>query len=600
MAASKVLLVSGSANFSTRDVWDGYRIALQEIGIDVIPYPTFSFLKVLSSDSVCSDILGTAVDLKHGIDCVVFIDGLYFRGDRARVPQSIRNVGIPTVLIATDDPYESIPNLAGLYTYRFTNEIRCAGDQVDYLPTATLPQPLLPHREAPTYDISFVGTTFADRLPLLNAIADHCESTGRRFLVAGKLLEGSETLRNRTFTDVRSRAIDEQEKLSIYTDSRFVLNLFRQSEHPAESPSPRVFEVTGLGHAALLTGPDRSEVREIFGNSVYHFRDTEDAIRTLETALAADPNERLQKVARAQEITENAHLYHHRAEQFINAVRRGEQRRSSIHVAENRIAWIIGGGRTGSTWLSEMLADLPRIRRWHEPYFGRFLKHVHDRPQDRDRASSFFATRHQNVWIEGLRELFFRMVRERYPQVGEHALVIKEVNTPEFNVWLRKLFPASRMILLTRDPFDIFDSYLDLQKPNSWNAQFGDREAPLSEANLQNTAEHIRATLEISLNAFEAFPRHQKIHVSYESLLQDPVAHLTQCAALVDVEVSSADINRTIEKHRFENQRETGALQFRRHGKAGIWRESANFTSQTREIADTVLGPIRGRLGYAI
>ena len=57
MAIANVLLVSGSANFSTRDVWDGYRLALEAEGLRVIPYPTFSFLKVLSVDAVCNDIM---------------------------------------------------------------------------------------------------------------------------------------------------------------------------------------------------------------------------------------------------------------------------------------------------------------------------------------------------------------------------------------------------------------------------------------------------------------------------------------------------------------------------------------------------------------
>lgn len=126
MAVSRILHVSGSANFSTRDVWDGYRIGLEMCGIPVIPYPAFSFLKVLSPEAVCNDIIGTALDVSNGIDCVVFVDGLYFRGKRGRVPSSIRKAGVPTVLIGTDDPYEQIGNADSFYTYRFTNEIRGA------------------------------------------------------------------------------------------------------------------------------------------------------------------------------------------------------------------------------------------------------------------------------------------------------------------------------------------------------------------------------------------------------------------------------------------------------------------------------------------
>ena len=266
MAFANVLLVSGSANFSTRDVWDGYRVALEQQGIRVIPYPTFSFLKVLSPDAVGNDILGTALDLANGIDCVVFVDGLYFRGARSRIPLSLKRAGIPSVLIATDDPYESLPDVESIYTHRFTNEIRCAVRGAAYLPTATLPLPDVPRLPNPPYHISFLGTVFEDRLPTLLRIAEFCESEGLRFLVAGKIVGGTEPFEKFVCTEVRQRTIETIEKWEIYSQSRVTLNLFRQSEQPADSPSPRIFEVTAFGQAALLTGPVRSEVTRLFGD----------------------------------------------------------------------------------------------------------------------------------------------------------------------------------------------------------------------------------------------------------------------------------------------------------------------------------------------
>ena len=283
---------------------------------------------------------------------------------------------------------------------------------------------------------------------------------------------------------------------------------------------------------------------------------------------------------------------------MLDVIRLGEQHRLSTQVAEDRIAWVIGCGRTGSTWLSEMLAEVPRIRRWHEPYFGRLLKHIHDRPQERDRASAFFADRHKHVWVEGLRNLFFQMVRHRYPQFGRHSLVIKEVNTPELYGWIYRLFPASKMILLVRDPFDVLDSYLDLQKPGSWNDRFGDPEETLSAGNVERTAQHIRSSFELSLAAFDAFPSQQKLQISFEGLLENPVPRLQACGELIGVKVSSEHAADAEARHRFDTHAETGKLKFRRHGKAGVWKGSANFSAETKEIAERVLGDLRQRLGY--
>jgi hypothetical protein len=304
------------------------------------------------------------------------------------------------------------------------------------------------------------------------------------------------------------------------------------------------------------------------------------------------------RAERAREITLAGHLYEHRAAELLSELRQAEQTRTADGLAEDRIAWIVGCGRSGSTWLAEMLGSLPNLRRWHEPYFGRFFRHLHERPDDLDRQSSFFSRRHQTVWLQGLRELFFNMVRDRYPQFGRHALVVKEVNTPEIYDWLRILFPTGRMILLGRDPYDVLDSYLDLQKPGSWNERFGDSGAPLSEANVRRTAEHIRSTLNQAIVAYEAFPVEQRLHVAYEDLLHDPVPHLVACGKLVGEALTEKAARKVAEKHKFNKYKQTGTLQFRRRGQAGGWRTSENFTPEVRQIAVEILGPLRGRLGY--
>lgn len=639
MAFASVLLVSGSANFSTRDVWDGYRVALEQQGIRVIPYPTFSFLKVLSPDAVGNDILGTALDLANGIDCVVFVDGLYFRGARSRIPQSLARAGIPTVLLATDDPYESLPDVESIYTHRFTNEIRCAVRGAVYLPTATLPLPDVPRLPRPPYHISFLGTVFEDRLPTLLRIAEFCEAEGLRFLVAGKIIGGAAPFEKFVCTEVRQRTIETLEKWEIYSQSRVTLNLFRQSEQPADSPSPRVFEVTAFGQAALLTGPVRSEVKRLFGDSVYHFADADGAIEELRAALAND-SARIDKVERARAITLEGHLYEHRAEALIRAVRKAERERaeiarvkglamdasvpsastdaaavapsgtamnpgvavagSSAAAAEDRLGWVIGCGRTGSTWLAEMLGNIPRIRHWHEPYYGRFFRHLSEHPEELDRKGAFFSRRHEETWVQGLRDLFFGMARARFPQFGRHALVVKEVNTPELYPWLRRVFPLSRVILLLRDPYDVLDSYLDMQKPGSWNASFAEGRDPLDPERVRRTAEHIRETTALALRTYDETPPDRRIRLSYEELLVDPVPGLAACGGLLSVDIDPVEAREIVERFDFRKYEQTGPLEFRRKGQAGGWRTSENFArrSPVPEIAGEVLLPLRCRLGY--
>lgn len=367
---------------------------------------------------------------------------------------------------------------------------------------------------------------------------------------------------------------------------------FRQ----ADSPSPHVFEVTAFGQAALLTGPDRSEVTRLYGDSVYHFQDDSSALAAIREALSDEPG-RIDRSECARRITLGSHLYEHRARELVAQLKAGKAELSEAGAAEDRIAWIVGCGRTGSTWLADMLGDIPKIRRWHEPYFGRFLRHVDEHPEDLDRQASFFARRYLPIWTSGLRELFFRMVRERFPQFGRHSLVVKEVNAPEIYPWLKLLFPQGRLILLIRDPYDVLDSYLDLQKPGSWNQSFGDQSARAN-ARVRKTAEHIRNTTLSALNDYEAHPIEQRLLLSYEALLSDPIPSLIACGELLSVRIDAETARTVAKKHSFENYDQTGPLQFRRQGRAGVWKSSPNFDAEALRTAEEVLGPLRGRLGY--
>ncbi len=416
-------------------------------------------------------------------------------------------------------------------------------------------------------------------------------------LVAGKFVSGAEEFQKYSTVELRSKTITTVEKWDIYAQSKLTLNLFRESEDPADSPSPRVFEVTAYGQCGLLTGPARREVNRLFGENVYHFTDLSSATSAIQSALS-NPQERQQKVRQAQEITRASHLYHHRSEQLVERLRDFEGQRQDPREAEHRLAWVIGYGRSGSTWLAEMLGSLPRISRWHEPYFGRLLRHPIDVPDDRDRPASFYSRRYESVLFDGLRDLFFQMVRERYPAFGKHALFVKEVNTPELYAWLSSLFPTGKMVFLTRDPFDTLDSYLDLQAPGSWNEEFRESHEFLSEPNVTRTCEHLKSAALSSVAAYEAFPETQRLKITYESLLEDPVSQLIACGNLVSIDVKPGVAREVVESHDFSKIKKTGQGQFRRKGKSGVWRESQYFTPEVTALAEQILGPLRARLGY--
>ena len=90
---------------------------------------------MLSHEAVGNDIIGKAHDVRHSVDAVVFIDGLFFRGEREWVPLSLRKSGMPTAVVKTDDPYAPITNAHHLYDVVLSNELAGLGEHELYLPT---------------------------------------------------------------------------------------------------------------------------------------------------------------------------------------------------------------------------------------------------------------------------------------------------------------------------------------------------------------------------------------------------------------------------------------------------------------------------------
>src|ERR687890_2751074 len=89
---------------------------------------------------------------------------------------------------------------------------------------------------------------------------------------------------------------------------------------------------------------------------------------------------------------------------------------------ENRLAWIFGSSRSGSTWLLKMLSDLDGVVPIDDPHLGHHLgvwrpiplawAACEDPPQlstlldvKAEEPGYFFAERHRDAWEEPLRGL---------------------------------------------------------------------------------------------------------------------------------------------------------------------------------------------------
>jgi hypothetical protein len=214
----------------------------------------------------------------------------------------------------------------------------------------------------------------------MQQLARHCERNQIRCLIAGNMTVDVTEFQEFDCVTVQNDVISPERKWRLYRAAKVVLNVFRDSETPADSPNPRIVEVTALGGPALLTGPNRSEVTRLFGDAIYHFTDFASLVDGLELALS-DGADRAGRVAQAKAITLNGHLQEHRARELLRICREDSVGQSEITFpAEDRLGWSFGCGRAGSTWLGQMLGQVDGICSWHEPMFGKHFGLIQGKP----------------------------------------------------------------------------------------------------------------------------------------------------------------------------------------------------------------------------
>lgn len=320
----RLLLCHPGASYSTHDVWAGYRDALAAQGHELVHYAldgrishAGAFLASAYRQArkatpgiekpSAADVLYLAGQgvleraLRHNVTGVVAVSGMYLHPDALIL---LRRAGVRTALLLTESPYddEAQARVAGLADVVFTNErtsvetLRACNPRTHYLPhaydpkvhTPTLPPPPSEGEagtgDAPSHDVVFVGSAFAERVELLSAVDWEGLDLG---LYGEWSALGS---RSRLRRSVRSGPIDNATAAALYRRAKIGLNLYRRSvgfgrrapriDH-AESLNPRAYELAACG--AFHLSDHRAEVEETFGTLVPTFTDA----RSL-SALARD------------------------------------------------------------------------------------------------------------------------------------------------------------------------------------------------------------------------------------------------------------------------------------------------------------------------
>ena len=259
---------------------------------------------------------------------------------------------------------------------------------------------------------------------------------------------------------------------------------------------------------------------------------------------------------------------------------------------EDRLIWILGSPRTGSTWLLRMLIHplalarnplgfaAPRLRAripampvvpLNEPYLPVHLTPLRIPPRQREGdpdaskflvnsqreedASYFFSREYEWAWRPELR----RLVLARFAAQVDAAVAARRLPTPLVAVkepngshgaeLLMSLFPRSRLIFLMRDGRDVLNSLLESQLPGGWREGVG-RPIDSGGRRLEFVTTHSRLWVQRMNAVGSAFDRHppdRRLRLRYEDLIVDAEGRMRQLFTWLGAEPRSGQVEGAID-----------------------------------------------------
>jgi hypothetical protein len=293
----------------------------------------------------------------------------------------------------------------------------------------------------------------------------------------------------------------------------------------------------------------------------------------------------------------------------------------SLEDAPDRLAWIFGSSRSGSTWLLRMLSSLEDVVPIDDPHLGHHLGvwrpislawAAAEHPPalttldqvKHDKDSYFFSDRYREAWEPALRRLIVarfdaEVADTRRPLGSEPVAVVKEPGSHVADL-LTTLFPASRMIFLLRDGRDVVDSWLAAYRDGSWALDEGafqvtdtGREALVR---WQSAVWAFRTA--VVQRTYEEHPADRRVCVRYEDLVAEPARELARICAYLPLDSPADVLADAASRHAYATvpQSAKGDDKEIRSATPGGWRD--NLTPAEHDIMHEVMGAKLAELGY--
>ncbi len=300
-----------------------------------------------------------------------------------------------------------------------------------------------------------------------------------------------------------------------------------------------------------------------------------------------------------------------------------DHRSSTSGLAENedRLAWIFGSSRSGSTWLLRMLSELRGVVPIDDPHLGHHLGVWRPIPlawgacEDPPELATlpevmagepgyFFSESHRDSWWDPLRALiqarFRAQANGELDQLGTSPTYVVKEPGSQVAPLLAELFPSSKLVFLLRDGRDVVDSWLAAYQDGSWAIPKGAFSvAPEGRVALIKWLAAVWVfRCRAVQKAFDGRTSESRVLIRYEDLRERTVECLEQICEVLALDRSR--LPEIVMRHRFDQipEEARGLKQEIRIASPGSWQE--NLSLEEQEAMHEVLGETLEEFGYAL
>ena len=248
--------------------------------------------------------------------------------------------------------------------------------------------------------------------------------------------------------------------------------------------------------------------------------------------------------------------------------------------------FIVGAGRSGTTWLQRLLLELPEVIGGQEStffyMFNQAFSAVEDNQSDVRKVglSSYWL---ENEFDEAMREIWLKTFMPMFAQKpGATVLLEKTPGNALYMDRIARFLPQARFIHLIRDSRAVTASLIAAGK--GWGSNW----AP---GNTKSAALEWWRMVTAARDAGVARDPQRYMEIHYEDLHSDAVAELGRLVSFIGLPASSAELQAAVDAQQFKKQQKsagTGLVDARgneikepkgffRKGQVDSWQSDLNF-----------------------